>query len=457
MRLLPFRRSRPRRSTRIAEKTAARVREQLLANNLELKQLLLEARHFEENSFVLSHSMERLAASPAGGEALAVASIMPPVRSGVATFTLRTFRDSPYPVDIFTRYSSAQQYLTALSDRSLEGSRIRIFDIATLPVAVSQNRYRSQLYVLGNSWHNVPVARALRMVDVHSSVPVSLLIHDPHLAHLCWRTLEGEEGGFEEAILGHYGAPAGDDLDLLQRGIHCLRPLVGDAHIKAVFVNSKTASEFMHRELPDVRVHQLFHPVFTPRGRGHARTGLRIGTFGVPGKAKLTELVLEAFDIVRRSAPDARLIIAGWSAAKYAQAHDLRNKDGVEIHDCLSDAAIENLIATVDVGVQLRWQNTGESSGAVAQLLAQEKPVIVTEQGSFSEYGRAVRSVPLNCTAQELAEVMIAEREITPARRSEIRRYVADHSARKFCELIGRALLPVTELDEPGELRSQAY
>lgn len=147
MRLLPFRRSRPRRSTRIAEKTAARVREQLLANNLELKQLLLEATHFEENSFVLSHSLERLNASPAGVEALAVASIMPPARSGVATFTLRTFRDSPYPVDVFTRYSSAQQYLTALGECSLEGSRIRIFDIAALPVAVSQNRYRSQLYV----------------------------------------------------------------------------------------------------------------------------------------------------------------------------------------------------------------------------------------------------------------------------------------------------------------------
>jgi glycosyltransferase involved in cell wall biosynthesis len=73
------------------------------------------------------------------------------------------------------------------------------------------------------------------------------------------------------------------------------------------------------------------------------------------------------------------------------------------------------LMASVNVGIQLRYPTQGESSGVVNQLLSMGKPVLVNRTGSFAELGDAVVAVSPWAGAQEVAEALEAALTAPPS------------------------------------------
>jgi len=74
-----------------------------------------------------------------------------------ATASYLTFLESPFPVDVFAHYENPGDYLGAISDRRLDGSK-SAFSISRLcPLALRKFQYCGQLFVLGNSFHNLPI------------------------------------------------------------------------------------------------------------------------------------------------------------------------------------------------------------------------------------------------------------------------------------------------------------
>lgn len=104
-----------------------------------------------------------------------------------------------------------------------------------------------------------------------------------------------------------------------------------------------------------------------------------------------------------------RLVIAGWQAARHCRAIGISRLPFVELHDSPDDDALLALMRQVHVAVQLRDVTHGESSGAVAQLLALGRQVVVTGEGSFAELPpELVTPVPVGCTAAALAKAIDA-------------------------------------------------
>lgn len=403
----------------------------------------------------LQDSLGRIGASRAAySGAIAVISAMPPMETGIANFTRSTFRHADYPVDIYTAHSNFFDYADNLHDPLLAGSNVRVFDLQALSHGRHKMKYAVEIYVLGNSRHNLESYRALRRTASSSGTKkVWVHIHDPcllNILHLVSDTRERFTGAIRTAYpdlaAGLDMAKAADDHRMLTRvGIMGVRAMLRGIQVDRFVVNSKAAGDLLRSDdpsLPPDRILQLFHPVFpVPRYRGEARQGpTLIGTFGVPSTAKRTELVIEAVRLLRQQISDATLLIAGYDAAAYAAQNGIETLPFVRIEDAPGDRTLLELMRSVDIAVQLRSSNLGESSGAVPQLLASGVPVIVTAVGSFVEYGDAVQVVPRSITAAELATILLTGLQSLEQRRHSVEQYVATHGPEKFCQQLVESL-----------------
>jgi hypothetical protein len=399
-----------------------------------LEALLARSRN---SRFILDHSIARLASdAPKKLPSIAVATCLPPAATGIATASIITFREAPIGVDAFTCYDTAADYFAGISDLRIRGSNMRIFDLACMPLAAGEMRYSAQIFVVGNSDHNLPIVAALRQARMFPpQAPIWVHIHDLHLLYIFQRWCESVGLDFQATVFACYGKSVAE---LYRTGAAVgMRALLQDIPIAGIIVNSQAAREIVLRELPDANVQVLFHPVVDV-GRS-VRSGadagpLRIGTFGVPNAAKRTEIVVEAFELLKQQYdPAARLVIAGFDAADFARQQRLQPADGYEIYDAPGDDTLHDLMAGVDVAIQLRDRNFGESSGVIARLLTIGTPTIVSGVGAFGEFGDAVALLEPKAGASKLAELIRVERLAAPSRAAAMAAYCQEHSPAKFC------------------------
>ena len=387
--------------------------------------------------FPISHSSRKIHDSPRhAGDAICVASAMPPDKTGIATATLLTFREAPFGVDIFAPYDCTENYLLALRDARLNRGPISIHHLSARPLAVGLNHYLGQLFVLGNSEHNLPIIRSIRRMSAFPPCPpIAVHIHDPCLLHLVRLVARSENRDFSQWVQHKYRLPKLLNLDaeLLEAGVYGIKALLDDINVKLVVVNSETAQEAVERELPNVRVERLFHPVFNldtanPPPRS---APLQIGSFGVPNSTKGTELIVDAFRRVRRSIPGARLILAGWGAERFAFRHGLTASEGYDIYESPDDDHFDRLLMSVDVAVQLRMQTHGESSGVIARLIGAGVPVIASRSGSFAELEHVVKFLAPGDGADELASLLL--RAVELRKELSYSPYRERHTPQLFC------------------------
>lgn len=117
---------------------------------------------------------------------------------------------------------------------------------------------------------------------------------------------------------------------------------------------------------------------------------------GYLNAAKRVPQLLEAFDYLRETVPNARLALAG-SAAADVRLDSQSLGEGVLRLDHLEDAQLWQLLADSDVCISLRWPTMGETSGMAIRALSVGTPLVVSDVGWFSELPDAVAAkVPVD-------------------------------------------------------------
>ncbi len=368
---------------------------------------------------------------PARGERrLCAVSALPPASTGIAHCTLATYARAPYPVDIFSPQGAPRA----------DVGRVQIFDLDRLSSVRETRAYAAEVFTIGNSDHNLPTYAAL-CERPRRGPPRFAHLHEPCLIDLVRAYAAATGRGHFDLLRAAYGARMEGHAYEALAGAGVLGPkaLFAGVPIAGFLVNSRAARDLLLRDWPSLdprQVHVLFHPVFPPAPVARTpRETLRLGSFGIPSAYKHTPLLVDAFQLFReRSERPVELWLVGFHATEFAHRHGFADAPGLVIVDAPNDRAFEEAMANVDLAVQLREQNLGESSGAVAQLLAQGTPVIASNLGSFVEFGEAIAKAPESLTAQTLSELI--EREIAggrAARRQAVRAYVESHSADRFC------------------------
>jgi glycosyltransferase involved in cell wall biosynthesis len=106
------------------------------------------------------------------------------------------------------------------------------------------------------------------------------------------------------------------------------------------------------------------------------------GCFGHLNESKRIPQLLAAFDRLRVTRPEARLLLVGALASRLA---GLDVPEGVIREDYVSEERLWSLMAACDVIVSLRSPTMGETSGSAIRALTLGKPLVVSDVGWFSE------------------------------------------------------------------------
>ncbi len=178
-------------------------------------------------------------------------------------------------------------------------------------------------------------------------------------------------------------------------------PLVGEVlpHATGLIVHSRYVERSVRERGYAGPVWRIPHPAW-PTGASPKTDlfGSRrpvIGCFGHLNARKRLGTLLDAFVLLRRTHPDALLVLAGSVAERVGldarlSHHGLAAGRDVACEGHVDEARLWQLLAASDVCVNLRYPTMGETSGMVLRALSCGKAVVVNDVGPFSELPSSV-------------------------------------------------------------------
>jgi glycosyltransferase involved in cell wall biosynthesis len=206
-------------------------------------------------------------------------------------------------------------------------------------------------------------------------------------------------------------------------------------------VNSGYCSKLI-KALPsatEYTVQQLFLPLLdllpkgTPQVTKAVEQPLVVMHVGILSDSKRPELIIEACELIRLTRP-VRLIFAGYQLGRIFEME----RSWIEFREGICDEDLADLMCQADVGVQLRWPQRGESSGAVCQWLGLRKPVVATAGGSFDEFAGAAWLISPDVGPEGLADAILsAAQRGTPA---EFENFVSSRAIEMWLKALKGAL-----------------
>jgi glycosyltransferase involved in cell wall biosynthesis len=114
-----------------------------------------------------------------------------------------------------------------------------------------------------------------------------------------------------------------------------------------------------------------------------------VGCFGYLNMNKRIPQLLEAFALLLRRPPGARLLLVGATAERFELGRRFERLglggDAVIREDYVEEGRLWSLMAACDVLVNLRSPTMGETSGAVIRGLSLGKAMLVSDVGWFAE------------------------------------------------------------------------
>ena len=396
----------------------------------------------------------------------AFVSNFPPEDTGIATCSFYSWLGQGDPIDIFCPVRDIDWFVRNREILAKNyGSGVRLLDIGTFLSADCIHKYEKIILATGNSDHCLFVHEIIKKANISGGTNRCVLyVHDPCLLNLIQKGAElsgAELLGVLEKIYRRplKGALSGSARDweihayLISQGVFGTRWFYNQG-IRHFLVNSEAASKLLHDDLAGtgVKIQTVFHPAFLPLGAqpysveaaskivpGINRP-LIIGSFGIPSDSKKTIDIIQAAIKLRDRPLNVKLILAGYQVKSFVKkyAEDLKNIE-CEFFDGPTELQLVDCMRQVDVAVQLRSQNLGESSGIVPQLLMLRKSTIVSAVGSFVEFGDAVISIKSDASVSILADAIL-QASLTPPQEERMEAYVAARTPAKFRQELFRLL-----------------
>jgi glycosyltransferase involved in cell wall biosynthesis len=329
---------------------------------------------------------------------LAWLSPLPPIPSGIADYSyeLLPMMGAEAKVDAVSTRPGGLRRL-----KVPPGVRVRS------PEAFARHAmsYDAVFHHLGNNPHHEFVYEAAL---AHPAIAV---FHELVLHHMLDNALLGaarQPGRYERLLEEEYG-PRG--LRLAQLRLNWvatdlekfLFPLAGHVarRARAIVVHNEDAKARMQDVAPGVPVTVIPHHAGTPpaavagltRSEARRRLGLPadafvVGQFGYITKPKQPGAVIGGFARMAPLHPDARLVMVGADHSgggldRLIERHGVTGR--VRLAGFAGLVKFYTYLRAVDVVVNLRYPTAGESSGTIARALAEGKPLIVNNVGSFAE------------------------------------------------------------------------
>lgn len=391
---------------------------------------------------------------------VAFVSILPPEDSGIATTTFYSLIESKDgEVDLFSPNLSEEYYF--INKHLLENnSKVRLYDLECFRFAHTINNYSSIIIAIGNSNHHFYFWKFLDLIsDLGIQGKVILYLHDLFLHNINYdgRRISSPVK-YAHEIIELYNLEEESAKELLEfEDKWKLQKKLADLYIAGLrvyqayginnfLVNSDNAKKIAIEDLDTSKaptIYKIFLPVIDSRILVTQKNNLLkkeqdfkyIGTFGVVSNAKCVKELIEAVYKLNKKGIKIKLVIAGWKAHEYMKTVEPILKENIITFDSPSDNDLLCLMSQVDLAIQLRRNNFGESSGIVPMLLDMGTPTIVSKIGSFIEYEDAVLQFD-NSDLSNLDKFIYDNLTIENIERLKecMDMYVAEHTPGIYCK-----------------------
>jgi glycosyltransferase involved in cell wall biosynthesis len=345
---------------------------------------------------------------------IALVSPMPPVHSGVADYGLELVKalSGRASVDVFTSNDAQRPPIPG----------VRWFRYEELPAAVRlHGQYDDTLFAMGNSEHHFEVlellrshggtviAHDVRYTDLFSAAQltrpslldesISTVLRDLHLMQLPERLRH-----YTKIDPGHYYKAN----DLLTAPIA--------EHAEALLVHSATAATLARLNLPPEQRDKVEILPYGFRLRPELRDGTRdtIVSLGIVDRRKRSDVVVDAFIALAEKDSTLRFAVVGGCPDEdlWSQLHDKVSGSGladqITLTGQVDDETYTRWLARARMGVQLRENSNGETSGTVADCMGSGVPTLVSRMGAMAELGDACIQMAPDATARDIAECISA-------------------------------------------------
>jgi glycosyltransferase involved in cell wall biosynthesis len=333
--------------------------------------------------------------------ALDLVSPLPPVRTGIADYTVDLLPELAPLCDLRVVRVDGQEVAPEIVERWRPIEMARAGEDGRVP-----------FYQMGNNLHHE------RILELALERPGLLTLHDLFLHHLLIeRTLaRGEIEPYREWLTfdhGREGAAVAEPPRWGAYGTACLFALPCHRRLaqsqRGILVHSVWARERLLEEVPDLAVRVVPMPMpLAPepdaarRGIARRRLGIPdqarvLGSFGFQTPIKRTDLVIAA--LARPELRAAHLLVVGAVARELdleRLARDHGVADRVHVTGYLDRTQLEDAMAAADLCVNLRHPTAGETSASLLRLLAAGRPTLVSDYAQFTDLPRdCVAHVPV--------------------------------------------------------------
>jgi glycosyltransferase involved in cell wall biosynthesis len=322
---------------------------------------------------------------------LAVFSPLPPVKSGIADYTVELLTElgSRHPVEVFVAsHDELARWPAGHAAFTVRTAHDFVWAAARTPFDVV-------VYQMGNAWCHDYIWPYL------FAYPGVVVLHDGHLHHArAWSLLRRRRQADYRAELAfnHPGLPP----DAAEVGLSgfagpvyyhwpMLRAVVESARMTIVH-NPRLAAELAGTYAP-ARVEAVPMGVAEPLATHEQTTAARrrcgagpdtvlVTAFGAITAEKRIEPLLHACAVARRYSPDLRLALVGQAMPHFdaaGLARQLGVGDALAMPGYVGEDELPAFLAASDIVASLRWPSARETSASWLRALAAGRATIVTE------------------------------------------------------------------------------
>lgn len=388
-------------------------------------------------------------------------SPLPPVRSGIADYSLDLLPNLEKLCDLRVIRLPGQPVDEEVIDRW-----------SPQPAEVAGDGGRLPLYQMGNNRYHEGVEALAQ------ERPGVLTLHDLVLHHLAVE-LTLAEGEIEpylerlEADHGWVGEAVGRARKWWEIGQAALFTLHAHRNLlrrqRGVLVHSEWAVETLSENDPDLQVRKVPMGIPLPE-RPDPRAGVEfrrrlglqeetalLGSFGFQTPIKRTERVIAA--LAREDLAAAHLVIAGEVSPALDLEKEARDRgvaDRVHITGFLDYSEFEAAISACDLCVNLRYPSAGETSASLLRVLAVGRPVVVSDHAQSAELpDEVVVKAPLGKNEVETLSSrlgsLLKDRERLRGMAEAAREYVrSEHDPTTAAAAVADACRELRDFTPPG-------
>ncbi|MGL4982864.1 MAG: DapH/DapD/GlmU-related protein [Treponemataceae bacterium] len=317
---------------------------------------------------------------------IAVYTVLPPEKTGMAPFALNIFSELYNDFDIISNFKNLYAYNVAL--KYTKNKTKNVYPYISNNFLLSKRQYIGKIFVIGNSIHHT--TSLIEAIKTKNTPNRFLYLGENYILDFISLFLKTDIKSLIQEYYKNIFIKNDDIIDhcfLINQNIFGLKIILKLTGINQFIVFNENAKKLFLKEFEDIELKNIkINVIDTPllNINRSKKINLKknsefvVGSFGMIQNSKSTKDIIKAIDILKEKGYKIKLLLAGYGVDSCLTEWNIKNENIIS-YNSPSDKILYSLMGSVDLSIQLRPRPHGESSGCVSQLICFGKKILTSK------------------------------------------------------------------------------